>query len=757
MRDRLLRRLSRHLTTRGLVWRQVRYTLIVTVTIGLVLSFIQLLVDGIREASRMRAIAEGIVLLVEAPASRAAYTLDSKLAETVESSLLELPSVLEMSIADDHGRVLASGAQTPAAGGLRWLTRWIFGPTIDYALDLTPEGQAEATAATSDQVIGHLHVVLDTHILANDFVARSRLLIVTSMVRTLILGIVLSLVFYWLVTRPLMQLAATVGSINPEDSERSLTSLSAVRSYGELSQLTKAISRLVKRTGRAIDEHRQVEVRLEASETKFLAAADSMPDGLAILDAEDQIVFYNSKFAGNMPPALAATIRVGRRFEDCLKEAYATGDVYHPEMGDDVAARRIEAHRRGEGESLLHLSDDRFVRLRMSRMRDGGRVMLSTDITERKRLEDDLNQAEKLTAVGTLASGIAHDFNNILATIFASAEVALARQPAEGGAISSLERILTAGRRGRDLVNQILAFSRTEKRPALAIDLNRSVDNAVNLARPTLPKNVSVRLERTDKPLFIAADDTQIHQIIANLCRNSAQAMRSGGAITISTAVDRGSSTKVRLIVRDTGPGMAKDVAERVFEPFFTTKPVGEGTGLGLAVVHGIVKSLSGSIAIDTAPGAGCRVTIEFPQIHGDTVVTSLSRPQPPQGDFRTVMIVESDDDVGAAITSMLRPAGYRLVRYREAERALVHFDLSRERPAVLILGMSASSMRAPEIAEIIGGRDLDIPIVCTVENEKERQEMSASLPKARFIRRPILRRELNAALHHFLGDTETT
>ncbi|MEO1020495.1 MAG: ATP-binding protein, partial [Pseudomonadota bacterium] len=532
--------------------------------------------------------------------------------------------------------------------------------------------------------------------------------------------------------------------------------LAAVGGGHELGRLSDAIARLLMQTCSAIDSHREAETRLEASETRFLAAAESIPDGLAILDADDRIVYFNARLPENMPPNLRATIAIGRRFEDCLKEAQAAGGIYHAAMGEDVLSQRLEAHRQGEGESLLHLSDDRFIRLRMSRMRDGGRVMLSTDITARQRLEDELHQAEKLTAVGTLASGIAHDFNNILATIFTSAEVALARQPEAGGARSSIERILTAGRRGRDLVNQILAFSRTERRPALAIELNQSVELAVNLCRPALDEGVEINLDLLEETIFVAADDTQIHQIISNLCANAAQAMPKGGHISIATRTDPARPGEVCLMVTDTGPGMSQDIAERVFEPFFTTKSVGQGTGLGLAVVHGIVKSLGGTAVVNTAPDAGCKIVIHLPHLHKSAAVDSAPTPEPPQGHQRTIMIVEADDDVSAAIVKMLRPAGYRLVRYDEAERALVHFDLSRERPVVLILGSTGSAMKASQMMDGLSDRGLSVPVIYAGEAEFEKRQISTQVAAAEIIRRPILRRELNAALHALLAPTST-
>ena len=166
-----------------------------------------------------------------------------------------------------------------------------------------------------------------------------------------------------------------------------------------------------------------------AAEARFLAAAETLPDGLAIFDAEDRLVYHNRRYPEHQMANVRAVLALGKRFEDLLRDALALGPIHHPDMGADFPQRRVEMRQQAHSEHEQHLADGRWVRVREGRMADGGLVLLTSDITRRRSLEAELRQAEKLKAVGTLASGIAHDFNNILATIFTSTEVALLQLP----------------------------------------------------------------------------------------------------------------------------------------------------------------------------------------------------------------------------------------------------------------------------------------------------------------------------------------
>ena len=248
------------------------------------------------------------------------------------------------------------------------------------------------------------------------------------------------------------------------------------------------------------------------------------------------------------------------------------------------------------------------------------------DITEKVRLEKEFRQAQKIQAIGTLAGGIAHDFNNIIAGIIGFAEMALEDVAVENPTHRRLELILKGAYRGRDLVKQILAFSRKGEHTKKPVSMNHIFNDALPLIRASLPSTIEIRKNILTKDDIIFADQTLIHQVILNLCANAAHAMRDkGGVLEIILANENISpddhhfnhglkpGNYVRLTISDTGCGMEPEVLEKIFDPFFTTKPTGEGTGLGLSVVHGIVKDHDGSIRAYSEPGKGSSFNIFIP------------------------------------------------------------------------------------------------------------------------------------------------
>lgn len=276
-------------------------------------------------------------------------------------------------------------------------------------------------------------------------------------------------------------------------------------------------------------------------------------------------------------------------------------------------------------------------------------VVLIRDVTYESGLERRLRQAEKLEAIGVLAGGIAHDFNNILTPIVLNTELALADLSPEHPVHASLGQVLGAAGRARDLIRQILAFSRGgERRGGEPLTVNSLVKESLRLVGTMLPDHIRLTARLSDEPLSIMAEPAQIHQVLMNLCLNAAQAMPEGaGELRVAletvevnpdgtaarpavepgpggTARELPPGRHVRLEVADTGQGMERDVIERIFEPFFTTKPPGQGTGLGLAAVHGIVRSFGGTIFVDSAPGRGTRFEVFFPLL--DVQLNGMSK-----------------------------------------------------------------------------------------------------------------------------------
>ena len=588
---------------RGIGRRQVRATLLAAMVVGLPLNIVHVAQDAGAERERMGEIGSGLLALVEGTAARAAYTFDRALAATVSDSLLALPAVIAVRVEDNLGTVLAEAERAAVPSALRWLTDAAFGTRMVYRETLRPPPPPEgARLSAPEAAIGTLTVTLDTRVLANDLLTRSLRLFVLGLVKVGLLAVALWAVANWLVTRPLARLSADVDVIDPDDPAAAAR---APRGHGddELGRLAGAVNGLLARFRRA-------EAARRLADRRFRAAAASMPDGLLVLDAEGRIAFVNDQFVQNCPLALRGCIAIGRFAKDCIERAAEAGPLLRADGAEapDAALTRALMAPEGDVEATLH--DGRIIRGRFRSMPDGGRVVVTSDVTRRRQMAENLRRAEKLSAVGTLASGVAHDFNNLLAVIFSSTELALARQPADGPARAALERVLEAGRRGRALVGQVMAFSRAERTPGAGVDLGPSVAAAAALCAAGLGDGVRVAVQGPDRPAPVHASETQVHQIVSNLLANAAQAMGGVGEIRVTVSVE---SDEAALTVADHGPGMDAETRRRACEPFFTTKPVGQGSGLGLAVVYGLAEALGGRVEIDSGPGRGTAVTVRAP------------------------------------------------------------------------------------------------------------------------------------------------
>ena len=260
---------------------------------------------------------------------------------------------------------------------------------------------------------------------------------------------------------------------------------------------------------------------------------------------------------------------------------------------------------------------------------------LNREIAERKRaegeqakLEERLRLAAKMEAIGRFASGIAHDFNNVLCPILAFGEMLLDEAPVNTSRRDHAQNVLTAATRGRDLVEQILAYTRNERCRRAPTDVGRAVAETLGLVRSALPASITLHATIPDVPMIVMGNGTQIHQIVMNLCRNAIHAMKSGGPLRVAvtpldvsaaSALSHGSLTEgayVRVSVEDGGCGMEEPTIARIFEPFFTTKEVGRGTGLGLALVYTIVSDFGGAIDVKSVPGTGSTFAIYLPRVH---------------------------------------------------------------------------------------------------------------------------------------------
>jgi PAS domain S-box-containing protein len=329
------------------------------------------------------------------------------------------------------------------------------------------------------------------------------------------------------------------------------------------------------------------------------------------------------------------------------------------------------------------------------------------DISERKALEEQLGQAQRLEALGLLAGGIAHDFNNLLTAISGYTGLALDHGGRENERIrSNLAEVKTATTRAADLTRQLLAFGRRQVLERTVVDLNDVVLEAHTLLDRVIGEKVMVVTKLDPDLVRVHADAGQLGQVLVNLALNARDAMPDGGTLTITTRNDRGDAV---VTVADTGVGMDELTRARIFEPFFSTKPVGEGTGLGLAMVHGIIQQTGGDISVLSAPGGGAEFRIVLPGTHEEPVVTAPPPQTSPRGS-ETILLVEDEDIVRRLISVMLEGQGYRVIVADGPNEALdvtESFDL-------LLTDVVMPSMSGPELADRIVEREPGIGVLFT-------------------------------------------
>jgi PAS domain S-box-containing protein len=407
------------------------------------------------------------------------------------------------------------------------------------------------------------------------------------------------------------------------------------------------------------------------------------------------------------------------------------GRLLHP---DDVAAEQTGRERLVEGDTRtldLELRWRRpgegplWMELNASVVQDAdGRPLYLLaylrDITERKSLEAQLRQAQKMEAVGQLAGGIAHDFNNLLTAILGSTELLLAGTAAADPRREDVQEISRAAHRAAGLVRQLLAFSRKQVMLPRLVNLNSIVREMGGMLTRVVGERIALRLDLEPTLGPVTADPGQLEQVIANLGVNARDAMPGGGTLTIATANVSGPGVAagdgvlppggplVALIVRDTGTGMDENVLAHLFEPFFTTKELGRGTGLGLATVYGIVRQSGGQIQVVSRPGEGSTFTVYFPRSEPAARTGTPQAPAeaPAPGGSETVLVVEDEEAVRHLVCRVLRGKGYSVLEAPHAEAALAAADATGDPIHLLLTDIVMPGLGGPALAaRLMAGR----------------------------------------------------
>jgi PAS domain S-box-containing protein len=389
----------------------------------------------------------------------------------------------------------------------------------------------------------------------------------------------------------------------------------------------------------------------------------------------------------------------------------------------------------------------------------------TTDVTERKRAEDELKTLERklrlsqrLEAMGTLAGGIAHDFNNILGAVLGYGEMAMRDAPKGSRLARDLDNIMIAGQRGRALVDRVLAFSRSAVGERVPVDVERVVREVLDQILAKLPSDVTVHAKLHAERAAVRGDATQVHQVVANLASNAIQAMPAGGTLRIGLAVERADVPKIATIgrreageyvvltVADTGTGIAPEVVDRIFDPFFTTKEVGTGTGLGLSLVHGIVTELGGAIDVASARGTGSTFTIYLPRF-GDVAEPVIGEESDlPRGAGQRVLIVDDEEPLVQLASRTLEELGYTPVGFTSSSAALAAIRADPQRFDALITDERMPEMSGSALIREVRVMRGTLPIVLMSGYLGATQGEADEI-----VRKPLSRRDFAASLARVL------
>lgn len=398
--------------------------------------------------------------------------------------------------------------------------------------------------------------------------------------------------------------------------------------------------------------------------------------------------------------------------------------------------------------------------------------MYALDITDRRQAEEALRQgeeqrrqAQKLEAIGTLAGGIAHDFNNILTAIIGYTELAITKAGKDSPLLSMHQEVMKAGDRAKNLVKQILTFSCEQPTGKKPIKLQPIIEEALTLLSASLPSSIVVRKDLKLNVSPILGDPTQIHQIIMNLGTNAEHAMRgTTGILNVKLdEVDIDSMTAghtpgllvgpyIRLTISDSGKGMTPEVLSRIFDPFFTTKPVGEGSGMGLSVTHGIVSDHHGAISAHSVQGSGTTFTLYFPQTVAPLQESRLTSPSSIPRGKETILFVDDETTIVTFVKPLLEGLGYQVLAYTDSLEAIEAFRGNPDTVDIIITDQTMPNCTGEMLAHKMLAIRPDIPIIlCTGFSHIMTEQKALAMGIQAFLLKPFSTENLATTIQQVL------
>jgi PAS domain S-box-containing protein len=501
------------------------------------------------------------------------------------------------------------------------------------------------------------------------------------------------------------------------------------------------------------------------------------PEELMAMDAETALIMIHADDRGAMQAAVARLEETGQAETAYRQQTKSGGYCWlsnHMSLTRDAAGVSLyrdgnirDITRQKQAEEALkaaHAELEKRVEERTEELRAAYEALVA-ETKEREEAEAHLRQAQKMEALGTLSGGIAHDFNNILAAIIGFAELLAGHAGKSSREERHLNRIIEAGIRGRELVRQMLAFSRKAETEMKPLVLSTIIKETVKLVKATTPTTIAIRTRIAGDSRLILGDPTQIQQVIVNLCTNGVHAMREkGGTLDIdvfSVSVpssdgnphDMKPGPYMKLAVRDTGTGIPPEIMDKIFDPFFTTKKVGEGTGLGLSVVHGIVRQLNGYIFAESKLGEGSTFTVYFPEISGEQQLEGVEDTAIPTGHER-ILLVDDEEALVEMGEDILAELGYDVTSRMNGKEALLLLKEDPSRFDLVLTDVTMPEMTGVDLAREVLSIKPGMPIImCTGHSHLVDADKARSAGVRAFAMKPMTKREIAKTIRQILDE----
>jgi PAS domain S-box-containing protein len=489
---------------------------------------------------------------------------------------------------------------------------------------------------------------------------------------------------------------------------------------------------------------------LQGAEQPYRTLMETMSEGALTVAADGTILYCNRQFSEMLKAPLNRII--GLSFQEIMPSGeWQAFKALLAECGNE-GSRGEYSFTTFEGREIPV-----YVSARSLRLQDVECLcVVATDLTEQRTIEQQIRQSHKMEALGTLAGGIAHDFNNILAAIIGFSELLEEDLPEGDPCRGHVSKVLQAGKRGRDLVKHMLTFSRQSEHEKKPVRLSIIIEESLKLLRASIPTTISINVNVRSESALILADPIQIQQVFMNLCTNASYAMREkGGALDIelsdfSVGPSNGNTHGIepglymKLVVRDTGAGIPAQIKDKIFDPFFTTKAVGEGTGLGLSVVIGIVKQSGGYITLESESGKGSTFTVYFPKVAGETTGDIAGREEAPPIGSERILFVDDEEALLELGEQLLTKLGYDVTCQGSSEAALGLFKDDPSGFDLVITDQTMPEMTGVELAKRILEIRPDMPIIlCTGFSHLVDTESAKAAGIRGFAMKPLTKREI--------------